>query len=104
MPTLLSAALVRDALSRLAGWTGDTGGIGRTYRLSPSEHGEFTERVKVCSDAMDHRPDIRRVGDQTQVWLCTRAEGGVTEYDIALAARIADIVRVVTGQAGAARN
>jgi len=96
MPTLLSAVLVRDALSRLAGWTGDTGGIGRTFKLSHSEHSEVTERVKVCSDAMNHRPAIRRTGEQTEVWLTTTDEGGVTEYDIALAARINDIVRVVT--------
>lgn len=96
MPTLLSAGLVRDALSRLAGWTGDTGGIGRTFQLSHSEHSAMTERVKVCSDAMNHRPAIRRVGERTEVWLTTTAEGGVTECDIALAARINDIVRTVT--------
>jgi len=95
MPTLLSKAIVRDAISRLHGWTGDTGGIARTLTLSASEHNDFLERIKVCSDAMNHRPVIRRGGDQTQVWLCTTDEGGITECDIALAARINAIVRIV---------
>jgi 4a-hydroxytetrahydrobiopterin dehydratase len=95
MPTLLSKKLVRDAISRLDGWTGDTAGISRTITLTPSEHGDFTERVKVCSDAMNHRPEIHRVGNQTKIWLCTAAEGGITECDIALAARINSIANVV---------
>jgi 4a-hydroxytetrahydrobiopterin dehydratase len=98
MPTLLSKKLVRDAISRLNGWSGDTAGIGRTITLSASEHGDFTERVKVCSDAMNHRPMIRRVGNQTRVWLTTADEGGITECDIALAARINAIVRTVAGR------
>jgi 4a-hydroxytetrahydrobiopterin dehydratase len=97
MPTRLSAALVRDALSRLTGWTGDTHSIGRTVTLTPSEFGDLTERVKVCSDAMNHRPEMHRHGNQTRLRLSTPAEGGVTECDIALASRIDDIVRVVTG-------
>lgn len=97
MPTLLSKSLVRDAISRLNGWAGDTTGIGRTITLTASEHSDFTERVKVCSDAMNHRPVIRRDGDETRVWLCTTTEGGITECDIALAARINAIVRTVAG-------
>jgi len=97
MPTLLSKSLVHDAISRLNGWTGDTAGIGRSITLTASEHNDFTERVKVCSDAMNHRPVIRRVGDETRVWLCSTAEGGITECDIALAARINAIVKTVAG-------
>jgi pterin-4a-carbinolamine dehydratase len=88
MPTLLSASVVRDALSRLSGWSGGTGGIERTLHLSPDQYGAFTERLKVCSDALNHRPHLHRSGDVLQVWLCTDAEGGVTDSDIALAARI----------------
>jgi pterin-4a-carbinolamine dehydratase len=92
MPTLLRAELVRDALHRLNGWTGDTAGIGRTFDLEPARYGEFVERLKVCSDALRHRPLLRRSGTQTHVWLCS-TEGGVTESDIALAARINLILR-----------
>jgi 4a-hydroxytetrahydrobiopterin dehydratase len=95
MPTLLSKSLVRDAITRLHGWSGDTTGISRTITLTASQHSDFTERLKVCSDAMNHRPDISRVGDQTRIWLCTTAEGGITECDIALAARVNAIVRIV---------
>ena len=95
MPTLLRAELVRDALSRLSGWTGDTSGIERTFQLKPDEYTDFVERLKVSSDALRHRPDVRRMGSQTRVWLSSPAEGGVTESDIALAARINSILRVV---------
>jgi 4a-hydroxytetrahydrobiopterin dehydratase len=99
MPTLLRAELVRDALGRLAGWSGDTAGIGRTLELDPGEYGEFVERLKVCSDTLRHRPQLQRSGTKTHVWLCS-AEGGVTESDIALAARINYILSVMHPAAG----
>lgn len=95
MPELLSPAVVRDALSRLSGWSGGPEGIECTLRLSPGEYGDFTERLKVCSDALGHRPVLRRAGDTVEVWLRTDAEGGVTASDITLAARIDRIVGIV---------
>jgi pterin-4a-carbinolamine dehydratase len=87
--------MVRDALSRLSGWTGGPDGIGCTLRLSPGEYGDFTERLKVCSDALGHRPVLERAGETLQIWLRTDDEGGVTTSDITLAARIDYIVGVV---------
>jgi 4a-hydroxytetrahydrobiopterin dehydratase len=98
MPTLLAAELVGDALSRLAGWTGDGRGIRRTLSMTDAEYGDFTERVKVTSDAMDHHADISRTGDQVSISLVTHSAGGVTEYDIALASRINDLARIVKNQ------
>jgi 4a-hydroxytetrahydrobiopterin dehydratase len=96
MPQLLDAALVGDALSRLRGWRGDVHGISRTMVLTDGQHRDFIERLKVTSDAMDHKPDILRVGGVTMVSLVTHSVGGVTEYDIAMASRITDLHRVVT--------
>jgi 4a-hydroxytetrahydrobiopterin dehydratase len=98
MPTLLDAALVGDALSRLAGWTGDGGGIRRTLSMTDTEYGDFIERVKVTSDAMDHHADISRNGDEVSIALVTHSAGGVTEYDIALASRINDLARIAKNQ------
>jgi 4a-hydroxytetrahydrobiopterin dehydratase len=98
MPTLLDAALVGDALSRLDGWTGDGGGIRRTLSMTDTEYGDFVERVKVTSDAMNHHPDISRNGDEVTIALVTHSVGGVTEYDIALASRINNLARIAKGQ------
>ena len=102
MPTLLRAEFIRDALRSLSGWSGDTAGIGRTFHLDAGDYGEFVERLKVCTDALRHQPHVRRVGTLTQIWLCTDEQGGVTESDIALAARINYILGVVAGRAGTA--
>ena len=95
MRQLLSTSLLRDALSRLEGWTGDAGGITRTLHLTDGAHAELVERVKVCADALDHHPRIARTGTQTRVWLRTDALGGVTTSDVILAARIDRILRVL---------
>jgi len=97
MPTLLDAALVGDALTRLTGWDGDSSGISRTITLTDAQYGDFIERVKVTSDAMNHHPELTRDGDQVGITLRTHSVGGVTEYDIALASRINDLARIVTG-------
>jgi 4a-hydroxytetrahydrobiopterin dehydratase len=98
MPTLLDAALVGDALTRLTGWRGDANGISRTLSMTESQYGDFIERVKVTSDAMDHHAKISRSGDEVAIALVTHSAGGVTEYDIALASRINDLARIATGQ------
>jgi 4a-hydroxytetrahydrobiopterin dehydratase len=98
MPTLLDAALVGDALTRLTGWTGDARGITRTLEMTDPQYGDFLERVKVTSDAMDHHADITRTGDRVTIALVTHSAGGVTEYDIALASRINDLARIVKGE------
>jgi 4a-hydroxytetrahydrobiopterin dehydratase len=94
MPTLLDAERVGDALTCLIGWTGDARGIHCTLSMTDSQYGDFIERLKVTSDAMDHHPDITRVGDRVAISLVTHDAGGVTEYDIALASRINDLARI----------
>lgn len=94
MSALVPPRMVRDALSRLSGWSGDNNGIGATFTLDPAQHAELTERVKVCSDAMRHAPDIERMGDQTRFRL-GNSEIGLTDKDIALAARIDAIARSI---------
>jgi 4a-hydroxytetrahydrobiopterin dehydratase len=96
MPTLLDAEIIGDALTCLTAWTGDARGISRTLWMTDSQYGDFIERVKVTSDAMDHHADITRAGNQVVISLVTHSAGGVTEYDIALASRIDDLARIAT--------
>ena len=56
----LSRNDLRDALGQLKEWIGDTRELRRTMRLDDSEHAALTERIKVVSDALQVRPDVKR--------------------------------------------
>ena len=99
MRQLLDASRLRDALTRLTGWTGDTRGITRTMRLTDGAHAALLERLKVCADALGHRPYVERRDGVTRVDLVDPAVGSVTERDVTLAARIDGIVRATAGPA-----
>jgi 4a-hydroxytetrahydrobiopterin dehydratase len=87
---------LRDALSQLKDWIGDAREIRRTMRLDETEHAALTERIKVVSDALHVRPDIRRQDGCTQVCLRTPDGGALTAGEVRLAARIEDAYRAVT--------
>jgi pterin-4a-carbinolamine dehydratase len=95
MPAL-GQDFLRDALSRLTGWSGDCTEIRRTFKIDESQHADLTERAKVVADALSLRADIRRVDNCTQVRICDPGNG-LTAREVALAARIEDAYRTVTG-------
>ena len=97
MPTLLDDALVADALTALAGWTGDRSRISRTVRLTPEHDARLRALVAETADAMDHHPVLEDDDGGTRYVLWTHVRGGVTELDVALAARINDLLSRVTG-------
>ncbi|MFV2020392.1 4a-hydroxytetrahydrobiopterin dehydratase [Micromonospora sp. LOL_023] len=84
-----------DALTQLAGWTQHGRQIRRTLVLDDSQHAELTERIKVAADALHLRPDVRRVEGRTQIHLGAPNGEGITEGDVALAARIEDVYRTI---------
>lgn len=86
---------VRDALDQLSEWTGDAGEIRRTMRIDDTEHAALTERVKVVADALELRPDVRRLDGCTQIRLRTPDGGSLTATEVRLAARIEDAYRTV---------
>lgn len=85
-----------DALTVLTGWQQDGCEIERLLPLDEAQHAALTERVKVVADALQLRPTIRRLGEQTLIRVGC-ADGPLTDCDITLAARIEDAYRVVTG-------
>jgi 4a-hydroxytetrahydrobiopterin dehydratase len=97
MPTRLTPELVADALTALHEWTGDADRICRTVRLTPDEMAQLKVFVAESADSMDHHPVLEDGTDSTTFVLWTHSEGGVTELDIALAARIDDLVMQVRG-------
>lgn len=92
----LSKDTLRDALSQLSEWIGDATEIHRSMRLDDSEHAAFTERLKVVADALQLRPDVRRLDGYTQVRVRSCDGGTLTTREVALAARIDVAYRAVT--------
>jgi 4a-hydroxytetrahydrobiopterin dehydratase len=97
MPTRLTEELVADALTALPGWTGNAERISRTVQLTAEQAAQLKVSVAESADSMNHHPAVEDGDGSMTFALWTRSEGGVTELDIALAARIDDLVLQVCG-------
>lgn len=86
---------LRDALGQLKEWIGDAREIRRTLRIDDTEHAALTERIKVVADALQLRPDVRRLDGYTQIRLRTPHGGTLTAGEVSLAARIEDAYRSI---------
>ena len=88
-----------DAFALLHGWTRNGREISRTLRLDERQHVALTERIKIVADALRLRPDVRRLDGYTQILLhCPEGED-LSAGEVALAARIEDLYRTITGAA-----
>ena len=86
-----------DAFALLAGWTRDGREIRRTLHLDDTQHAALTERIKVVADALQLRPEVRRLNGYTQIRLDTPEASALTAGEVTLAARIEDAYRSITG-------
>jgi pterin-4a-carbinolamine dehydratase len=89
------ANYLNDALALLAGWSREGCELKRTLRLDDSQHAALTERVKVVADALQVRPNIRRLDGYTQIRVSTPS-GTLTPSEVTFAARIEDVYRAIT--------
>jgi 4a-hydroxytetrahydrobiopterin dehydratase len=85
-----------DALSQLTGWMRDGDCIKRTLQLDDVQHALLTERITVAADALGVRPQIRRLDGRTQIKVCHEADGGLTQAEVGLAARIEAVYTQLT--------
>jgi 4a-hydroxytetrahydrobiopterin dehydratase len=90
-PTLLEGPLVDDTLKSLPGWSGDKHTLWREVHLPPDLDQELRRQVDVDSTAMGHAAEAEQVEGGTRYVLTTHDVGGVSELDVALAARISDL-------------
>lgn len=97
MPTLLDDRLVSDALTALTDWRGDAQRICRTISVNTGHVDALLGQIQEAADSMNHHPKIERSGDAVTFTLWTHSAGGVTEYDIALASRIDDLITRAEG-------
>lgn len=86
---VLCRAEIEKNLVRIPGW-GFTGSALSRERRFPSfmEAIGFVNRVARAAEEIDHHPDITIHYRQITLTLWTHSEGGVTDKDLELAARI----------------
>jgi hypothetical protein len=87
-----------DALALLKGWTRDGIVLRRVLRLDDSQHAALTERIQVAADALEERPQVRRLDGHTQIVLTGEVNGPLAPNTVSLAARIEDAYRHITGR------
>lgn len=93
MATLLSPDQLTAALASLNDWSGDQAAISRTVTVAPADLERLLSDLERVAREMDHDPDLTRSGSALTITMSTHSAGGVTELDVAYAARVDDLVR-----------
>lgn len=83
-----------DALALLNGWSRDGIEIRRTLNLDDCQHAALTERLKVVADALQLRPEVRRLDGRTQIRVCGSGSN-LSDGQVTLAARIEGLYRTI---------
>lgn len=85
---------IRDRLQELNGWTyvDVDGHLKKTYKLQDFKASlDFVNAVGELAEEADHHPDIVIQYNNVSLSLRTHDEGGITEKDFQLAARIENL-------------
>ena len=90
---LLTEEEIVEALARLHDWERDGDAMRRTVRC-PSFRGAIAlvDQVADAAEAADHHPDIEIVWRRVTFRLTSKASGGLTQRDVALAGEIDELV------------
>jgi 4a-hydroxytetrahydrobiopterin dehydratase len=89
---LLDDAAVEDGLQRLPGWERRGNEIVRTFKRKDFRGAmAFVNEVAEAAEAAGHHPDIDIRWNKVTLALSTHAEGGLTQHDFALAARVSEL-------------
>jgi 4a-hydroxytetrahydrobiopterin dehydratase len=88
--TRLTSDELATRLAELPGWEVEAGMLTKTYTVRSFAHGVlFIAAIGQLAEAANHHPDVNLHGySQVTVSLVTHSEGGVTEKDCDLAARV----------------
>ena len=88
----LSEEEVKTALASLAGWEFDDNKIEKKFKFGNfAEALAFVNKVGEIAEAADHHPDISFGWGYAEIETTTHDRGGVTDLDLALAAKIDQI-------------
>jgi len=85
----LSDAQVERALNSLPGWTRKGDFITKEFSFRTFLAGiRFVDEVALIAESQEHHPDINVVWTTVTLKIQTHDEGGITEWDVALAKEI----------------
>ncbi len=85
----LSEAQVERALKSLTGWRRDGDFITKEFHFRTFLAGiRFVDAVALVAEAQEHHPDIHVVWTTVTLKIQTHDEGGITQWDVALATEI----------------
>jgi 4a-hydroxytetrahydrobiopterin dehydratase len=93
MPTLLDDDALSAALAALDDWHGDRLAISRVVHPADADVAGFLVDLETIARAMNHDPDIGRLGGELTITMSTHSAGGVTELDIEYARRVDALLR-----------
>jgi 4a-hydroxytetrahydrobiopterin dehydratase len=86
---ILSESELRELLAEIEGWESADNSIRRRFEFPDFAAAlEFVNKVGELAEEADHHPDISFGWGFAEIVLTTHDRGGVTDVDIALAARI----------------
>ena len=86
---LLTDEEIESKLQPLGEWERDGDAITRDFKNADfKESVAFVNRMMPVAEAMNHHPDLAISWDTVTVTISTHSEGGLTENDFDLAARI----------------
>lgn len=85
----LSHGAIQQSLGKLQGWSVEGQELRKKYTFKSFLPGiEFVNKIAQAAEEAGHHPDITINYNVVGIALSTHSEGGITEKDFALAARI----------------
>lgn len=85
----LAKAEIEERLKTLQGWKRDDDELEKKFQFKDfAEAMAFVNRVADEAESADHHPDIKISYNKVKMSLSTHSEGGITDKDFDLAARI----------------
>jgi 4a-hydroxytetrahydrobiopterin dehydratase len=89
MPKLLTPPEIKARLKPLKGWKNEGKFIAKTFEFDKFMEGiAFVNKVARVAEEQEHHPDINIRYTTVKLSIQTHSEGGVTEWDVELAAAI----------------
>ena len=91
--TKLSESDVRAELSKIPGWSVESGKLHRVFEFRDFRQAfGFMSSVALAAEAMNHHPDWSNSWNKVTIDLTTHSAGGVTKNDFDLAGQIQQIL------------
>jgi 4a-hydroxytetrahydrobiopterin dehydratase len=89
MATLIVQSQLQEMMKRIPEWEADGNAIERTFEFDDFDQTiDFVNEVAEIAAEEEHHPDIDIRFNKVRIGLSTHSEGGVTELDLHMAAKI----------------